>query len=169
MRKNFVGRVDKAAPDVHIDITCVRILTESDIILLHDRLSNAIVSKSLSESCACNLRPETWRRWLSAWLSKRGTKKWSHRSNFIPSPAKNGNVQPTGACHHGKQWTIYIAGATRSSLRHLVYYSKSSASTTYSKTVRGLRCEHNSNRRVFPNSSIVKRSSLNEGSDAKRR
>ena len=71
MRKNFVGRVDKAAPGVHVDTTCVRILTESDIILLHDRLSNAIVSKSLSESCACNLRPETWRRWLSAWLSKR--------------------------------------------------------------------------------------------------
>ena len=78
MGKNFVGRVDKAAPGVHVDTACVRILTESDIILLHDRLSNAIVSKSLSESCACNLRPETWRRWLSAWLSK--------RLMFAPSP-----------------------------------------------------------------------------------
>ena len=44
-----------------------------------------------------------------------------------------------------------IASATWNSLRHLVYYSKSSASTTYSKTVRGSRCEHNSDRRVFPN------------------
>ena len=78
MGKNFVGRVDKAAPGVHDDTTCVRILTESDIILCHDRLSNATVSMSLSASCACNLRPETWRRWLPAWLSK--------RLMFAPSP-----------------------------------------------------------------------------------
>ena len=31
--KNCVGRVDKAAPSVHDDTTCVRISTESDIIL----------------------------------------------------------------------------------------------------------------------------------------
>ena len=78
MGKNFVGRVDKAAPGVHDDTTCVRILTESDIILCHDQLSNAIVSMSLSASCACNLRPETWRQWLPSWLSK--------RLMFAPSP-----------------------------------------------------------------------------------
>ena len=78
MGKNFVGRVDKAAPGVHDDTTCVRILTESDIILCHDQLSIATVSMSLSASCACNLRPGTWRQWLSAWLSKRLT--------FAPSP-----------------------------------------------------------------------------------
>ena len=33
IKKNFVGRVDKAAPGVHDDTTCVRILTESGIIL----------------------------------------------------------------------------------------------------------------------------------------
>ena len=59
-----------------------------------------------------------------------------------------------------------IASATWSSLRHLVYYSKSSGSTTYSNTVRRLRCEHKSDRRVFPNSSIVK--NVTEGSVAKR-
>ena len=78
MGKNFVGRVDKAAPGVHDDTTCVRILTESDNILCHDRLSNAIKSMSLSASCACNLRPETWRQWLPSWLSK--------RLMFAPSP-----------------------------------------------------------------------------------
>ena len=45
-----------------------RILTESGIMLWRHRLLNTIASKTIDESCACNLRSETWRRWLSACL-----------------------------------------------------------------------------------------------------
>ena len=82
----------------HGDVGCVRILTDSGIILCHDRLSNAIVSMSLSESCACNLRPETWRQWLPSWLSKRLT--------FAPSP---GTCWPN--LHTSSRGTLSAHGA----------------------------------------------------------
>jgi len=65
--------VEKSYQDAccaHGDTACFRILTESGIMLWHNRLLNTIGSKFLSESCASNLRPETWRWWLSACLRK---------------------------------------------------------------------------------------------------
>ena len=54
----------------HDDTACFRNLTESGIILWRHRLLHTISSKFFSKSCACNLRPETWRRWLSVCLRK---------------------------------------------------------------------------------------------------
>ena len=56
---------DLAAASAHDDTTCVRIMTESGIMLRGHWLVSAISSKSLDECYARNLRPETWRWWLS--------------------------------------------------------------------------------------------------------
>ena len=45
-------------------------LTESGIMLWRHRLVGVISSKSLTECYARNLRPETWRWWLSGCLRK---------------------------------------------------------------------------------------------------
>ena len=61
-------RVGHGPACAHGDTACFRILTESGIMLWRHRLLNTIASKFFSESCVCNLRSETWRRWLSACL-----------------------------------------------------------------------------------------------------
>ena len=60
----------QATACAHGDTVCFRILAESGIILWRHRLLHTISSKFFTKSCACNLRPETWRRWLSACLRK---------------------------------------------------------------------------------------------------
>ena len=49
----------------HDDTACVRMMTESGIMLWRHLLVGVISSKSLIECYALNLRPETWRWWLS--------------------------------------------------------------------------------------------------------
>ena len=65
-RKRFALAADCA----HDDTACVRMLTESGIMLWRHRLVGVISSKSLTECYARNLRPETWRWWLSGCLRK---------------------------------------------------------------------------------------------------
>ena len=60
-RKSF----DLAGASSHDDTACVRILTESGTMLWRHRLMGIITSKSFNECYARNLRPETWRWWLS--------------------------------------------------------------------------------------------------------
>ena len=67
-KTRWLERVGHGPACAHGDTACFRILTESGIILWRHRLLNTIASKFLNESCACNLRSETWRRWLSACL-----------------------------------------------------------------------------------------------------
>ena len=76
---------DLAAASAHDDTTCVRIMTESGIMLRGHWLVSAITSKSFSECYARNLRPETWRWWLSECLRK--------HLFFVPST--------------GKRWPVY--------------------------------------------------------------
>ena len=64
-KNEVVARVDLAADWAHDDTACVRMLTESGIMLWRHRLVSVISSKSLTECYARNLRPETWRWWLS--------------------------------------------------------------------------------------------------------
>ena len=64
----WLERVGHGPACAHGDTACFRILTESGIMLWRHRLLNTIASKFIDESCACNLRSETWRRWLSACL-----------------------------------------------------------------------------------------------------
>ena len=66
----MVARVDLAADWVHDDTACVRMMTESGIMLWRDQLVGVISSKSLGECHARNLRPETCRWWLSGCLRK---------------------------------------------------------------------------------------------------
>jgi hypothetical protein len=54
----------------HDDTACVRMMTESGIMLWRDQLVGVISSKSLGECHARNLRPETCRWWLSGCLRK---------------------------------------------------------------------------------------------------
>ena len=61
---------DLAAASAHDDTACVRILTKSGIMLWRHRLMGIITSKSFNECYARNLRPETWRWWLSGCLRK---------------------------------------------------------------------------------------------------
>ena len=67
-KTRWLERVGHGPACAHGDTACFRILTESGIMLWRHRLLNTIASKFVSESCACNLRSETWRRWLSACL-----------------------------------------------------------------------------------------------------
>ena len=76
----MVARVDLAADWVHDDTACVRMLTESGIMLWRHRLVGVISSKSLIECYARNLRPETWRWWLSGCPRK--------HLFFVPSTGK---------------------------------------------------------------------------------
>ena len=48
--ENVVTRVDKAAPGPHDDTACVRILTESGIILWHHRILCIATSSSFTDS-----------------------------------------------------------------------------------------------------------------------
>ena len=64
------------------------------------RLLNTIASKFLSESCACNLRSETWRRWLSACL----------RTHLTCAPSRN-NFEGTFA-GNGKKRVLFCADKT---------------------------------------------------------
>ncbi len=73
-------RFDLAADCVHHDTASVRIMTESGIMLWHNRLVGVISSKSLSECYARNLRPETCRWWLSGCMRK--------HLFFVPSTGK---------------------------------------------------------------------------------
>ena len=68
--KTLLVEVTYGSCCAHGDGECARILTESGIMLWYNQLLNTILSRFLTESCACNLRPETWRRWLSACLRK---------------------------------------------------------------------------------------------------
>ena len=70
MKKRGCWKEFQGACCAHDDTACVRILTESGIMLWRHLLLNIIGSKFLNESCACDLRPETWRRWLSVCLRK---------------------------------------------------------------------------------------------------
>ena len=47
--ENVVTRVDKAAPGPHDDTACVRILTESGIILWHDRILYIAMGSSFTD------------------------------------------------------------------------------------------------------------------------
>ena len=67
-KTRWLERVGHGPACAHGDTACFRILTESGIMLWRHRLLNTIASKFFSESCVCNLRSETWRRWLSACL-----------------------------------------------------------------------------------------------------
>ena len=67
-KTRWLERVGHGPACAHGDTACFRILTESGIMLWRHRLLNTIASKFLKESRACNLRSETWRRWLSACL-----------------------------------------------------------------------------------------------------
>ncbi len=69
-KTRWLERVGHGPACAHGDTACFRILTESGIMLWRHRLLNTIASKFLNESCACNLRSGTWRRWLSACLRK---------------------------------------------------------------------------------------------------
>ena len=68
--KTLLVEVTYGSCCAHGDGECARILTESGIMLWYNQLLNTILSRFLTESCACNLRSETWRRWLSACLRK---------------------------------------------------------------------------------------------------
>ena len=68
--KTLLVEVTYGSCCAHGDGECARILTESGIMLWYNQLLNTILSRFLNESCACNLRPETWRRWLSVCLRK---------------------------------------------------------------------------------------------------
>ena len=72
---------DLAAASAHDDTACVRILTKSGIMLWRHRLMGIITNKSFSECYARNLRPETWRWWLSECLRK--------HLFFVPSTGKS--------------------------------------------------------------------------------
>ena len=65
-----------------------------------DQRLNTIASKFLSESCACNLRSETWRRWLSACL----------RTHLMCAPSRN-NFEGTFA-GNGKRRVLFCADKT---------------------------------------------------------
>ena len=69
-KSEVVGKSYQGACCAHDDTACFWIFTESGIVLWHNRLLNTIGGKFHSESWACNLRPGTWRRWLSARLRK---------------------------------------------------------------------------------------------------
>ena len=99
-KTRWLERVGHGPACAHGDTACFRILTESGIMLWRHRLLNTIASKFLSESCTCNLRSETWRRWLSACL----------RTHLTCAPSRN-NFEGTFA-GNGKKRVLFCADKT---------------------------------------------------------
>ena len=57
--ENVVTRVDKAAPGPHDDTACVRIVTESGIILWYGRILYIAMSRSFIDSTSRNSHPRS--------------------------------------------------------------------------------------------------------------
>ena len=99
-KTRWLERVGHGPACAHGDTACFRILTESGIMLWRHRLLNTIASKFIDGSCACNLRSETWRRWLSACL----------RTHLMCAPSRN-NFEGTFA-GNGKRRVLFCADKT---------------------------------------------------------